>query len=55
MSLCWDWETRSPVDIKARGAYVYAEHPLTDALLASYKLKPDDTAATRAWIAASRA
>ena len=39
MSLCWDWETRGVVDLKQRGAYVYAEHPETDALLASFKLK----------------
>lgn len=39
MSLTWDWETRSPINLKTRGVYVYAEHPLTDALIASFKLK----------------
>lgn len=33
-----DFETRSPIDITKRGAYVYSEHPLTDTLLASYKI-----------------
>ncbi len=37
MILSWDWETRSVVDLKARGAYVYSKHPSTDALLAAYK------------------
>jgi DNA polymerase len=40
VSLHIDFETRSPVDIKKRGAYVYAEHPDTIALLASMMLKP---------------
>ena len=43
MSLCWDWETRGVVDLKQRGAYVYAEHPETDALLASFKLTQTTT------------
>jgi DNA polymerase bacteriophage-type len=51
MSLTWDWETKGVIDLKKRGAYVYAGHPLTDALIASFKLKPEDSAATRAWIA----
>lgn len=33
-----DWETRSVVNLLTRGAYIYAEHPSTDALLASYKI-----------------
>ncbi len=33
-----DFETRSPVNLKTRGVYIYAEHPDTDALLASYKI-----------------
>lgn len=33
-----DWETRSPVDITKQGAYVYAQHPDTDALIASYRI-----------------
>ena len=39
MSLIWDWETRGPVNLKTQGAYVYAQHPSTIALLASFKLK----------------
>ena len=43
MSLIFDFETRSPVDLLDRGMYVYAEHPLTDALLASFKMSgPND-------------
>ena len=43
MSLIFDFETRSPVDLLDRGMYVYAEHPLTDALLASFKMsEPND-------------
>lgn len=38
MSLVWDWETRSVVDIKTAGAHVYAAHESTDALLASFML-----------------
>ena len=56
MSLIFDWETRSPADLRNRGVYVYAEHPETDALLASFKLSVGEhevfNAATRAWIAA---
>jgi len=38
MILCHlDFETRSAVDIKTRGAYVYANHPSTEVLIASYK------------------
>jgi DNA polymerase len=51
MSLTWDWETRSEIDLKTRGAYVYAQHPSTDALLASFKLKSGDSAAHKAWAA----
>lgn len=32
-----DWETRSPVSLPDRGPYVYAQHPDTDALMASYQ------------------
>lgn len=49
MSLSWDWETRSVVDLTRCGAYRYAEDPSTDALLASFRLKNGDTAAHRAW------
>lgn len=38
MSLIFDFETRSACNLLTRGAYVYAEHPSTDALLASFKL-----------------
>lgn len=31
-----DFETRSTVDIKKTGAYVYAEHPTTDLWCACY-------------------
>jgi len=33
-----DVETRSPVDLKTRGAFVYFEHPLTEVLMASYRI-----------------
>ncbi|MGX5775477.1 hypothetical protein [Methylorubrum zatmanii] len=33
-----DFETRSPVDLKTRGVYVYFEHPETVPLMASYRL-----------------
>lgn len=51
MSLSWDWETRSPIDLKVRGVYVYAQHPETDALIASYRLRGKGPAHD-AWIAA---
>lgn len=35
-----DFETRSPVDIKKHGAYVYFEHPGTQVVMASFK-RPD--------------
>jgi DNA polymerase len=38
LTLRIDFETRSIIDLRARGAYVYAEHPSTDVLLASYKI-----------------
>jgi DNA polymerase len=38
MSLRLDWETRSEIDLTKRGPYVYAMHPSTDALLASYRI-----------------
>ena len=57
MSLHWDFETRGPVDLNTRGAYVYTGHPDTLALLASFKLNmegrsPRQRAAEAAWIAA---
>ncbi|MFY9294483.1 MAG: hypothetical protein WAP03_27920 [Methylorubrum rhodinum] len=33
-----DFETRSPVDLRTRGVYVYFEHPETAPLLASYRI-----------------
>ncbi len=33
-----DFETRSPVDLKTRGVYVYFEHPETVPLMASYRI-----------------
>lgn len=41
-----DFETRSPVDLKKCGAFVYFEHPLTQVLIASYKI---DEAPIRRW------
>jgi DNA polymerase len=41
MTLHLDFETRSVVDLTKRGAYIYAQHPSTDALLASYSLGND--------------
>lgn len=38
MILRLDWETRSVIDLLKRGPYVYAMHPSTTALLASYKI-----------------
>jgi len=38
MSFIFDFETRSTVNLFDRGVYVYVEHELTDALLASFKL-----------------
>ena len=54
MSLIFDWETRSPADLINRGVYVYAEHPETDALLASFKLSATNeiTVPVSAWVAA---
>ena len=57
MTLLFDFETKSEINISQRGAYVYAQHPSTDALLASFKLKHDvawdkTNAATKAWAAA---
>lgn len=50
MSLEWDWETRSDVDLLKAGVYRYVESRHTDALLASYKLKSGSTGpAVDAW------
>ncbi len=37
-----DFETKSDVDLKKCGAYVYAMHPSTEVLLASYALDDED-------------
>ena len=57
MSLIFDFETKSWANLKVVSAYAYAQHPSTDALLASFKLKFDlpwsqANAAVRAWVAA---
>lgn len=36
--LYWDCETRSPVDLRATGVYVYARHPRTDVTVARLAL-----------------
>lgn len=33
-----DFETRSPVDLKKHGAYVYFEHPQTEVLMCAYRI-----------------
>lgn len=38
MTLELDWETRSEIDLLTRGPYVYAMHPSTEALIASYQI-----------------
>ncbi|AMW34872.1 DNA polymerase [Haematospirillum jordaniae] len=42
-----DFETRSPVDLRTRGVYVYAAHPDTEVLMAAYKI---DGGPTRRWL-----
>lgn len=41
-----DFETRSPVDLRTRGAFVYFAHPLTKPLLSSYRI---DHGPVRRW------
>lgn len=43
MILSIDFETRSPVDIKECGAYVYGEHPETQILCCAYKVDDGET------------
>lgn len=38
MKVSVDFETRSPVDIRTRGAFVYFEHPRTEVLMAAYRV-----------------
>lgn len=38
MKVSVDFETRSPVDLKRHGAYVYFEHPDTKVLMAAYRI-----------------
>ena len=42
-----DFETRSKVDIRKQGAYIYAQHPSTDVLCLAVK---EDYKATRLWV-----
>ena len=46
--LTTDYETRSPVDLKSCGAYVYAENPLTDVIFLAVK---EDDQVARVWVA----
>ena len=41
MKVSVDFETRSPVDLKTRGAFVYFEHPSTKILMAAYHIEGD--------------
>lgn len=57
MALTWDFETQGVVNLKTRGAHIYAKHPSTSALLASFKLKlagqnEKQKKAEAAWLAA---
>lgn len=38
MKVSADFETRSPVDLKKHGAYVYFEHPQTEVLMCAYRI-----------------
>jgi len=38
MKVSVDFETRSPVDLKTHGAFVYFEHPQTTVLMAAYRI-----------------
>lgn len=38
MKISADFETRSPVDLKKHGAYVYFEHPQTEVLMCAYRI-----------------
>lgn len=38
MKVSVDFETRSPVDLKKHGSYVYFEHPQTEVLMAAYRI-----------------
>lgn len=42
-----DFETRSAVDLFKHGAYIYAAHPSTEALMAAYKI---DGGPTKRWV-----
>ena len=37
-----DVETRSPVDLKKQGAYVYFEHPATEVLMCAYRINQNE-------------
>lgn len=47
MTLHLDFETRSPVDLKKTGTYVYAEHPQTGIWCAAFAI---DDAPVRLWV-----
>lgn len=42
MTCSLDFETRSVVDLRKSGMYVYAEHPTTDVLCLAFKFEGDD-------------
>ena len=44
-----DFETRSTVDLKLVGSYIYAQHPSTSVLCASYSLDGLTVKQWRAW------
>jgi len=43
-----DWETRSACDLKACGLFIYASHPSTEVLLASFAF--DDEGEVKTWL-----
>ena len=47
MDVTIDFESRSPIDIKKCGSYVYWEHPLTEVMMLSVKVDDGDT---QVWI-----
>lgn len=47
MDITIDFESRSPIDIKKCGGYVYWAHPLTEVMMLSVKI---DDGPTRVWI-----
>jgi DNA polymerase bacteriophage-type len=49
MKLHHDIETRSPVNLKTAGVYVYAEDPLTEVLMMSWAIDDDPVECWRIW------